>query len=107
MTNFRRDYCTLIEILWSNLTLDQNNSWILLSAGTPIIVLSRPEYSQLALQCRQKVKSRNYFAQLSNSTTKFLSVNLKKITWSKQNIQNIEQRTVTNNYKTIEAADYP
>ena len=65
---------SLIEILWSNLTLEQNSSWIWLSAGTPMLVLSRPEYSELALECRQKVKSKNYFAQVSNSTTKFLSV---------------------------------
>ena len=41
-----------------------------------MLVLSRPEYSELALECWQKVKSRNYFAQVSNSTTKFLSVYL-------------------------------
>ena len=41
-----------------------------------MLVLSRPEYSELALECRQKVKSRNYFAQVSNSTKKFLSVNV-------------------------------
>ena len=39
-----------------------------------MLVLSRLEYSELALECRQKVKSKNYFAQVSNSTTKFLSV---------------------------------
>ena len=36
--------------------------------------MSRPEYSELELECRQKVRSKNYFAQVSNSTTKFLSV---------------------------------
>ena len=41
---------------------------------TEIQVSIGPEYSELALECRQKVKSRNYFAQVSNSTTKFLSV---------------------------------
>ena len=64
----------LIEILWSNLTLEQNSSWIWLSACTPMLALSRVEYSKLALECRQKVRSKNYFAQVSNSTTKFLSV---------------------------------
>ena len=67
-------WSSLIEILWSNLTLEQNSSWIWLSASTPMLVLSRPEYSELALECRQQVKSKNYFAQVSNSTTKFLSV---------------------------------
>ena len=38
-TNRIRKY-TLIEILWSNLTLEQNSSWIWLSAGTPMLVLS-------------------------------------------------------------------
>ena len=64
----------LIEILWSNLTLEQNSSWIWLSAGTPMLVLSTLVYSELALEYRQKVKSKNYFVQVSNSTTKFLSV---------------------------------
>ena len=41
-----------------------------------MLVLSRPQYSELALECRQKVKSKKYFAQVSNSTTKFLSVNI-------------------------------
>ena len=31
---------SLIEILWSNLTLEQNISWIWLSAGTPMLVVS-------------------------------------------------------------------
>ena len=30
----------LIEILWSNLTLEQNSSWIWLSGSTPMLVLS-------------------------------------------------------------------
>ena len=34
------------------------------------------DYSELALEYLQKVKSKNYFAQVSNLTTKFLSVNL-------------------------------
>ena len=63
-TNSNSQQQTLIEILWSNLTLEQNSSWIWLSAGTPMLVLSRPEYSELALECRQKVKSRNYFDQI-------------------------------------------
>ena len=67
-------FLSLIEILWSNLTLEQNSSWIWFSAGNPMLVLSRPEYSELALKCQQKVKFRNYFAQVSNSITKFLSV---------------------------------
>ena len=70
---------SLIEILWSNLTLEQNSSWIWLSAGTPILVLSTLLYSELALECWQKVKSKNYFAKMSNSTTKFLSVYKLKI----------------------------
>ena len=70
---------TLIEIFWSNLTLEQNSSWIWLSAGTPILVLSTLLYSELALECWQKVKSKNYFAKMSNSTTKFLSVYKLKI----------------------------
>ena len=49
-TNSNSQQQTLIEILWSNLTLEQNSSWIWLSAGTPMLVLSRPEYSELALQ---------------------------------------------------------
>ena len=68
------EYHTLIEILWSNLTLEQNSSWIWLSVGTPMLVLSTLVYSELALEYRQEVKSKNYFAQVSNSTTKFLSV---------------------------------
>ena len=52
----------------------KNSSWIWLSASTSMLVLSRPEYSELALECRQKVRSKNYFAQVSNLTTKFLSV---------------------------------
>ena len=71
---FACDVNTLIEILWSNFPLEKNSSWIWLSAGTPLLVLSRPEYSEVALEYRQKVKSRNYFAQVSDSTTKFLSV---------------------------------
>ena len=39
---FIRNTTTLIEILWSNLTLEQNSSRIWLSAGTPMLVLSRP-----------------------------------------------------------------
>ena len=35
-----KPFYTLIEILWSNLTLEQNSSWIWLSAGTPMLVLS-------------------------------------------------------------------
>ena len=73
LESFRSFRGPLIEILWSNLTLEQNSSWIWLPVGTPMLVLSRPEYSELALECRQKVKSRNYFAQVSNWTTKFLS----------------------------------
>ena len=38
------------------------------------VVLSTLVYLELALEYRQKVKSKNYFAQVSNSTTKFLSV---------------------------------
>ena len=77
----------MIEILWSNLTLEQNSYWIWLPAGTPILVLSTLVYSELALDYRQKVKSKNYFAQVSNSTTKFLSVLLPFWTaWSLSNL---------------------
>ena len=70
---------TLIEILWSNLTLEQNSSWIWLPGSTPMLVLSNLVYSELALECRQEVKSKNYFVHASNSTTKFLSVPTKSI----------------------------
>ena len=39
-TEISQEVATLIEILWSNLTLAQNSSWIWLSAGTPMLVLS-------------------------------------------------------------------
>ena len=39
-----------------------------------MLVLSTLVYSELALEYRQKVKSKNNFAQVSNLTTKFLSV---------------------------------
>ena len=39
-----------------------------------MLVLSGQEYSELALEYQQKVKSKNYFVQVSNLTTKFLSV---------------------------------
>ena len=45
-----------------------------LIAQTKINLSFWPEYSELALECRQKVKPKNYFAHVSNSTTKFLSV---------------------------------
>ena len=80
---------TLLEISWSNLTLEQNSSWIWLSAGTPMLVLSTLVYSELALEYWQKVKSKNYFAQVSNLTTKFLSVHLpqKRAKWAELAVQ--------------------
>ena len=50
---------TLIEILWSDLTFKQQSSRIYCSAGTPVLLLSRPEYSEVALESG---KSGNFVA---------------------------------------------
>ena len=52
----------LIKILWSDLTFKQQSSWIYYSAGTPVLILSRPEYSEVALECLQSSKSGNSVA---------------------------------------------
>ena len=65
---------SLIEIFWSDLTLKQLSSRIYRSAGTPVLLLSRPEYSEVALECLQSGKSRNFVAYMSNLTKKILSV---------------------------------
>ena len=48
---------SLIEIFWSDLTFKQLSSRIYRSAGTPVLLLSRPEYSEVALECLQSGKS--------------------------------------------------
>ena len=53
---------TLKEIFWSDLTFKQQGSWIYRSAGTPVLLLSRPEYSEVALECLQSGKSVNFVA---------------------------------------------
>ena len=53
---------TLIEILWSDLTLKQQNSQICHSAGIPVLLLSTLAHSDVALECLQSGKSRNFFA---------------------------------------------
>ena len=53
---------SLIEILWSDLTFKQQSSWIYRSAGTPVLLLSRPEYLEVALECLQSGKSRKIVA---------------------------------------------
>jgi hypothetical protein len=40
---------TLIEIFWTDLTFKQQSSQIYRSAGTPVLLLSRPEYLEVAL----------------------------------------------------------
>ena len=50
---------SLIEIFWSYLTFKQQSSWIYCSAGNPVLLLSRPEYSEVALECLQSGKSGN------------------------------------------------
>mgnify|MGYP001378276328 CR=1 FL=1 len=52
----------LIEIFWSDLTFKQQSSWIYRSAGTPVLLLSRTEYSEVALECLQSGKSGNFVA---------------------------------------------
>ena len=61
-TSFSCSFTSLIEILWSDLTLKQQSSWINLSAGTPVLLLSRTEYSEVALECLQSGKSVNFVA---------------------------------------------
>ena len=53
-----------------------------------------PEYSELALECREKVKSKNCFAQVSNLTTKFISVYLHKKETIFENFEYISRRIV-------------
>ena len=65
---------TLIEILWSDLTYKQQSSRIYRSAGIPVLLLSTLFYSEVAQECLQSSKSRNFVAWMSNQTTKFLSV---------------------------------
>jgi hypothetical protein len=52
----------LIEFFWSDLTFKQQNSRIYRSAGTLVLLLSRPEYSEVALECLQSGKSGNFVA---------------------------------------------
>ena len=56
------DISSLIEFFWSDLTFKQQSSWIYRSAGTPVLLLSRPEYSEVALECLQSGKSGNFVA---------------------------------------------
>ena len=61
-------------MFWSDLTFKQESSWIYRSAGTPLLLLSTPEYSEVAMECLQSGKFGNFVALLSNVTKKFLSV---------------------------------
>ena len=42
---------TLIEIFWSDLTFKQQSSRIYRFAGTPVLVMSRPEWQIMAVCC--------------------------------------------------------
>ena len=53
---------TLIEILWSDLTYKQQSFRIYRSAGIPVLLLSTLFYSEVALECLQSSKSRNFVA---------------------------------------------
>ena len=48
------------RIFWSDLTFKQQSSWIYRSAGTPVLLLSRKKYSEVALECLQSGKSGNF-----------------------------------------------
>ena len=48
---------SLIENVWSYLTFKQQSSRTYRSAGTPVLFPSRPEYSEVALECLQSSKS--------------------------------------------------
>ena len=63
-------------MFWSDLTIKQQSSQIYRPAGTPVLLLSRPEYLEVALECLQSGKSGNFVAYRSNLTTKFLSVHV-------------------------------
>jgi hypothetical protein len=51
---------SLIEFFGSDLTFKQKSSQIYRSAGTPVLLLSRPEYSEVALECLQSGKFGNF-----------------------------------------------
>ena len=59
---YPKKYRALIEILWSDLTFKQQNSWIYRSAGTPVLLLSRQEYSEVAMDYLRSGKSGNFVA---------------------------------------------
>ena len=65
---------TLIEIIWSDLTFKQQSSRIYRSASTPVLLLSRPECSEVAMECLQSGKSGNFLANVKYDQKNYNSV---------------------------------
>ena len=53
---------SLIEFFLSDLTFKQQSSKIYCSTGTLVLILNRPEYSEVALECLQSGRSGNFVA---------------------------------------------